>query len=210
MYRSSYVLIPWIISYWILSYKLDRFDETFPQRCNIEFLDNVLDNNDLSDNINPKCAADFDLKKKWYFLLPTDSSSLQRQLWVFSLSINLLKLFHVENLPGLTPFARKFWVFVWLVIQTGLVLPRQHSINVWQVELWRDQDMILGTLHVLPTKRVQSGVFITGVIAAVTYYSSHAQQHCQQVDTCKSKAPQWFHSVSITWRSFHSDLRTPK
>lgn len=47
-------------------------------------------------------------------------------------------------------------------------------------------------------------------IAAVTYYSSHAQQHCQQVDTCKSKAPQWFHSVSITWRSFHSDLRTPK
>lgn len=34
--------------------------ETFPQRCNIEFLDNVLDNNDLSDNINPKCAADFD------------------------------------------------------------------------------------------------------------------------------------------------------
>lgn len=26
----------------ILSYKLDRFDETFPQRRNIEFLDNVL------------------------------------------------------------------------------------------------------------------------------------------------------------------------
>ena len=150
------------------------------------------------------------IKKKWYFLLPKDSSSLQRQLWVFSLSINLLKLFHVENLPGLTPFARKFWVFVWLEIQTGLVLPRQHSINVWQVELWRYRDMILGTLHVLPTKRVQSGVFITGVIAAVTYYSSHAQQHCQQVDTCKSKAPQWFHSVSITWWSFHSDLRTPK
>lgn len=80
MYRSSYVLIPWIISYRILSYKLDRFDETFPKRCNIEFLDNVLDNNDLSDNINPKCATDFDLKKKLYFLLPTDSSSLQQQL----------------------------------------------------------------------------------------------------------------------------------
>lgn len=41
--------------------------ETFPQRCNIEFLDNVLDNNDLSDNINPKCAADFDLKKNDIF-----------------------------------------------------------------------------------------------------------------------------------------------
>ena len=149
-------------------------------------------------------------KKMIFFTSNRQFFTTATTLGVFSLSINLLKLFHVENLPGLTPFARKFWVFVWLVIQTGLVLPRQHSINVWQVELWRYRDMILGTLHVLPTKRVQSGVFITGVIAAVTYCSSHAQQHCQQVDTCKSKAPQWFHSVSITWWSFHSDLRTPK
>lgn len=87
---------------------------------------------------------------------------------------------------------QKIQVFVWLVVQASLVVLQVLSyantdtrLASWTVTVLK----FLGTLRVIPTKPVQSGVFNRDGLLQTHICSPLTQKHGQRVDTYKKKLP---------------------